>query len=76
MFFSRNWTFRRYTELSEDILNCEFDGILGTVAGIIGTIQANEVLKKILSIGRNLSGLILVIDLLNLDFRKVKFYQE
>ncbi len=65
--------FFQETELSEDILNCEFDGILGTVAGIIGTIQANEVLKNILSIGRNLSGLILVIDLLNLDFRKVKF---
>ena len=58
--------------ISDDILNCEYDGILGTVAGIIGTIQANEVLKKILNIGKNLDGYILIIDLLNLNFRKVK----
>ena len=33
-------------EISDDILNCEYGGVLGTVAGIIGTIQANEILKK------------------------------
>ena len=59
-------------KISDDILNCEFEGILGTVAGIIGTIQANEILKKILNIGKNLNGYILIIDLLNLSFRKVK----
>ena len=65
-------SFFQEREISDDILNCEYDGILGTVAGIIGTIQANEVLKKILNIGKNLNGYILIIDLLNLDFRKVK----
>ncbi len=59
-------------KISDDILNCEYDGILGTVAGIIGTIQANEVLKQVLNIGKNLNSYILIIDLLNLDFRKVK----
>ena len=59
-------------KISDDILNCEYEGVLGTVAGIIGTIQANEVLKKILNIGKNLNGHILIIDLLNLNFRKVK----
>ena len=34
--------------VTDDILNCEYDGILGTVAGIVGTIQANEILKKFL----------------------------
>ena len=58
--------------ISDDILNCEYEGILGTVAGIIGTMQANEVLKKILNIGRSLNGFILIVDLLNLSFRKVK----
>ncbi len=58
--------------ISDDILNCEFEGILGTVSGIIGTIQANEVLKQILNIGKNLNGFILILDLLNLNFRKVK----
>ena len=58
--------------ISDDILNCEYEGILGTVAGIIGTIQANEILKEILNIGKNLNGYILILDLLNLNFRKVK----
>ena len=59
--------------ISDDILNCEYEGILGTIAGIIGTMQANEILKKILNVGNNLNGYILILDLLNLNFRKVKF---
>jgi len=59
--------------ISDDILNCEYEGILGTVAGIIGTMQANEILKKILNVGKDLNGYILILDLLNLNFRKVKF---
>ena len=34
--------------------------------------QANEILKKILNIGQNLNGFILILDLLNLDIRRVK----
>ena len=59
-------------EVSENALNCEYEGVLGTVAGIIGIFQANEILKKILSIGKDLNGYILILDLLNLNFRKVK----
>ena len=59
--------------ISDDILNCEYEGVLGTIAGIIGTMQANEILKKILNVGKDLNGYILILDLLNLDFRKVKF---
>jgi adenylyltransferase/sulfurtransferase len=58
--------------ISDEILNCEYEGILGTIAGIVGTMQANEILKKILNIGQNLNGFILILDLLNLNFRKVK----
>ena len=58
--------------ISDDVLNCEYGGILGTVAGIIGTFQANEILKEILNIGKKLNNYILIIDLLNLNFRKVK----
>ncbi len=65
-------SFFQEKKISVDILNCEFEGVLGTVAGIIGTIQANEILKKILNIGTNLNGYILILDLLNLNFRKVK----
>jgi molybdopterin-synthase adenylyltransferase len=64
--------FFQESEISDDLLNCESEGILGTVAGIVGTIQANEVLKKILNIGNSLDGYILILDLLNLNFRKAK----
>jgi len=66
-------SFFQEKEISDDVLNCEYEGVLGTVAGIIGTLQANEILKRILSIGKSLNGNILIIDLLNLNFRKVKF---
>tara|TARA_Y100000590_G_scaffold334231_1_gene380314 strand:- start:944 stop:1708 length:765 start_codon:yes stop_codon:yes gene_type:complete len=55
-----------------DIDNCEYEGVLGTLAGIVGSIQANEVVKEILNIGNSLCGYILIIDALKLTFRKVK----
>ena len=55
-----------------DVDNCEFEGVLGTLGGIIGSIQANEVVKEILEIGDSLCGYILIIDALKLTFRKVK----
>ena len=65
--------FYQEREVSDDILNCEFDGILGTTAFIVGAMQASEALKMIMEIGQNLKNQILIIDLLNLNFRKVKF---
>ena len=64
--------FFQESNISDNILNCESGGILGTVAGIVGTIQANEVLKKILNIGAGLDGYIFILDLLHLNFRKVR----
>ena len=64
--------FFQETEISDDLLNCDSEGILGTVAGIVGTIQANEILKKILNIGTGLDGYIFILNLLHLNFRKVK----
>ncbi len=61
------------SEPSDEILNCEAEGIMGPVAGIIGNIQANEVLKKILKIGKDLNKNILIINFLTLNFRKVAF---
>ena len=61
------------SEPSDEILNCDAEGILGPVAGLVGNIQSNEVLKKILHIGNDLNSSILIINLKNLNFRKVKF---
>ena len=55
-----------------DIDNCEYDGVIGPLAGIVGSIQANEAVKEILGIGDTLCGYILIIDSLKLTFRKVK----
>jgi len=60
-------------EPSDEILNCESEGILGTTSNIIGALQANEAIKMILNINKNLNSNILIIDLLNLNFRKVLF---
>ena len=64
------------SEPSDDILNCEADGILGSTANIVGALQVNEVLKKILNIGKDLKSNILILDLLNLNFRKVLFKKK
>jgi len=55
-----------------DLNNCEHEGVLGPLAGIIGCIQANETVKEILKIGNSLCGNILIVDSLKLTFRKVK----
>ena len=57
---------------NSDVDNCEYEGVLGPLAGMIGTIQANEVVKEILGIGSSLCGYILIVDSLKLTFRKVK----
>jgi len=61
-----------HTPNNQDVDNCEYEGALGTLGGIIGSIQANEVVKEILGVGDTLCGHILIIDALKLTFRKVK----
>ena len=69
-------SFYQESEISDDNLNCESEGVLGTTASIIGSTQANEALKMIMEIGQNLKNQILIIDLLNLNFRKVKYKKK
>tara|TARA_X000001036_G_scaffold25576_1_gene21322 strand:+ start:1300 stop:2043 length:744 start_codon:yes stop_codon:yes gene_type:complete len=52
--------------------NCETEGIFSPVAGIMGTIQANEVLKSILTTKNDLTSHLLVFDALKTEFRKSK----
>ena len=68
--------FYQQNEISDENLNCEFMGVLGTTASIVGTTQANEALKMIMKIGQSLKNQILIIDLLNLNFRKVTFRKK
>jgi molybdopterin/thiamine biosynthesis adenylyltransferase len=51
---------------------CSEAGVLGAVTGVMGTLQATEVLKEILGIGDTLSGRLLVWDALATRFRTIK----
>jgi adenylyltransferase/sulfurtransferase len=52
--------------------NCSETGVLGAVAGVMGTLQAVEVLKEILSLGDSMAGRLLIYDALSAQFRTVK----
>jgi molybdopterin/thiamine biosynthesis adenylyltransferase len=52
--------------------SCQEAGILGVVTGVIGTLQATEVVKAILGIGVPLKGRLLLWNALDMDFRTVK----
>lgn len=56
--------------------SCQEAGILGVVAGVIGTLQANEVLKYVLGIGELLTGRLLVFNALDASFRQVKVHRN
>jgi len=56
--------------------NCSQAGILGSVAGIIGTIQATEVLKLIIGQGKTLTGRLLIVDTLDMTFRQTKIRKD
>ncbi|MEO1485815.1 MAG: HesA/MoeB/ThiF family protein [Bacteroidota bacterium] len=54
-----------------EIPNCNENGVLGVVPGIIGTLQALEVVKVVTGIGEPLSGMVLVFDSQNHRYLKI-----
>ena len=56
--------------------SCSEAGVLGAVTGVIGTLQATEVLKEIMGIGDSLSGRLLVWDALATRFRTVRLPRD
>ena len=58
---------------SDEILNCDQEGILGTSASVIGSLQANEILKSIVGSKNILENSILILNTLNLRMRTIKF---
>ncbi len=52
--------------------NCSETGILGAVSGVMGTLQALEVMKEIVGVGDSLAGRLLIYDALAANFRTVK----
>jgi len=56
--------------------SCQEGGVLGVLAGIVGTLQAVETLKLILGIGSPLVGTLLLYDSLQVNFRKFKLRRD
>ena len=56
--------------------DCETNGILGSIAGIMGSIQATEVIKLITETGENLVGKLLILDGLNLEFQIINLSRD
>ncbi len=52
--------------------SCQEAGILGVVTGVVGTLQATEVIKAILELGEPLKGKLLLWNALDMSFRTVK----
>ena len=52
---------------------CSEAGILGAVAGVVGSLQATEVLKELLDLGSGLSGRLLLYDALSAETRSISF---
>tara|TARA_Y100001935_G_scaffold234822_1_gene218355 strand:- start:724 stop:1473 length:750 start_codon:yes stop_codon:yes gene_type:complete len=53
-------------------INCQSEGIFSPVAGVLGSLQANEVLKSILNFKDNLNNQMIIFDSINNNFRKIK----
>ncbi|MGH7049640.1 MAG: HesA/MoeB/ThiF family protein [Acetobacteraceae bacterium] len=56
--------------------SCSEAGVLGAVTGVMGTLQATEVLKEILGIGESLSGRVLIWDALASRFRTIRLRRD
>ena len=52
--------------------SCAEGGVLGILPGLVGIIQATEVIKLILGIGDSLAGRLLLVDALSMQFRTLK----
>ena len=53
--------------------NCAEAGVLGSIVGVIGTLQATEVLKEVLGLGETLAGRLLLWDALATRFQEIRY---
>ena len=56
--------------------DCEEGGVLGVLPGLIGVIQATEVLKLVLGAGEALIGRLLLVDALRMQFRTLRLERD
>jgi len=56
--------------------SCSEAGIMGALAGAVGTIQAVEVIKELLGIGDSLSGRLMTFDALRMEWKKLRLHKD
>ena len=56
--------------------SCAEGGVLGVLPGIMGTLQATEVLKVLLNLGDSMVGRLLLFDALEMSFRQLKLRRD
>lgn len=61
-----------YAENGEELQNCATNGVISPITGIIGSIQAMEAMKLIMKIGEPLSGRLLLLDGLSMQWNEMK----
>lgn len=63
-------------EIPERAKTCAQEGIIGPLAGMMGSLQALEAIKELLLIGESLSGSLLTVDALSMDIKKLRLAQD
>ena len=58
-------------EIPEQSNNCEADGVIPTITGIMGTLQANEVVNSILNFNSNMEKKMIVFNSIKMNFRTI-----
>ncbi|MGZ5028254.1 MAG: HesA/MoeB/ThiF family protein [Methylobacter sp.] len=61
-----------YSSNGEELQNCATNGVIAPVTGIIGSIQALEAMKLIINIGETLTGRLLLLDGLTMEWNTMK----
>jgi len=61
-----------YADNGEEMQNCATNGVIAPVTGIIGSIQAMEAMKLIMGIGETLTGRLLLLDGLSMQWNEMK----
>jgi adenylyltransferase/sulfurtransferase len=56
--------------------SCAEGGVLGVLPGLVGTLQATEVIKVLTGIGRSLNGRLLLVDALETTFRTLRLRRD
>jgi len=61
-----------YTDNGEEMQNCASNGVISPITGVVGSIQALEAMKLIMGIGDTLTGRLLLLDGLSMQWNEMK----